>query len=103
VGSLVVVVAGIVNLVLLLYIFVLFARLILDYIPLFNREWRPKGFGLVLAEAVYTITDPPIRFFRRIIPPLRIGGLSLDFGFALTMFVVLILMAVVRAIGGAAA
>ncbi|MFB7252219.1 YggT family protein [Microbacterium sp. NPDC056234] len=87
---------------LLIYIFVLFARLILDYIPLFNREWRPKGFGLVAAEAVYTVTDPPIRFFRRIIPPLRIGGLSLDFGFALTMFVVLILMAIVRAIGGAA-
>lgn len=101
-GSLVSVIAGIVHLVLLIYIFVLFARLILDYIPLFNREWRPKGFGLVAAEAVYTVTDPPIRFFRRIIPPLRIGGLSLDFGFALTMFVVLILMAVVRAIGGAA-
>jgi YggT family protein len=102
VGSLVSVIAGIVHLVLLIYIFVLFARLILDYIPLFNREWRPKGFGLVVAEAVYTVTDPPIRFFRRIIPPLRIGGLSLDFGFALTMFVVLILMAIVRAIGGAA-
>ncbi|WP_406245637.1 YggT family protein [Microbacterium sp. M] len=101
-GSLVSVIAGIVHLVLLIYIFVLFARLILDYIPLFNREWRPKGFGLVVAEAVYTVTDPPIRFFRRIIPPLRIGGLSLDFGFALTMFVVLILMAIVRAIGGAA-
>ena len=101
-GSLVSVIAGIVHLVLLIYIFVLFARLILDYIPLFNREWRPKGFGLVIAEAVYTVTDPPIRFFRRIIPPLRIGGLSLDFGFALTMFVVLILMAIVRAIGGAA-
>jgi len=102
VGSLVSVIAGIVHLVLLIYIFVLFARLILDYIPLFNREWRPKGFGLIIAEAVYTVTDPPIRFFRRIIPPLRIGGLSLDFGFALTMFVVLILMAIVRAIGGAA-
>ncbi|UYO95918.1 YggT family protein [Microbacterium sp. M28] len=102
-GSLVSVIAGIVHLVLLIYIFVLFARLILDYIPLFNREWRPKGFGLVAAEAVYTVTDPPIRFFRRIIPPLRIGGLSLDFGFALTMFIVLILMSIVRAIGGAAA
>jgi YggT family protein len=102
VGSLVSLIAGIVHTVLLIYIFVLFARLILDYIPLFNREWRPKGFGLVVAEAIYTVTDPPIRFFRRIIPPLRIGGLSLDFGFALTMFIVLILMAVVRAIGGAA-
>lgn len=101
-GSLVSVVAGIVHLVLLLYIFVLFARLILDYIPLFNREWRPRGFGLVLAEAVYTVTDPPLRFFRKLIPPLRVGGLSLDFGFTITMFIVLILMSIVRAIATAA-
>jgi YggT family protein len=94
--QLVSVVASIVHLVLLLYIIVLFARLILDYIPMFNREWRPKGFGLVAAEAVYTVTDPPIRFFRRIIPPLRIGSLSLDFGFTLTLLVVLILMNIVR-------
>jgi YggT family protein len=93
--ELVSVVASIVHLVLLLYIFVLFARLILDYIPMFNREWRPKGFGLVVAEAAYTLTDPPIRFFRRIIPPLRIGSLSLDFGFALTLLIVLILMNIV--------
>lgn len=93
--ELVSVVASIVNVVLLLYIFVLFARLILDYIPMFNREWRPKGFGLVLAEAVYTVTDPPIRFFRRIIPPLRIGSLSLDFGFALTLLIILILRNIV--------
>ena len=90
------VLASIVHLMLLVYILVLFARLILDYIPMFNREWRPKGFGLVAAEAVYTVTDPPIRFFRRIIPPLRIGQLSLDFGFALTLLVVLILMNIVR-------
>ena len=90
------IVGGIVELVLTLYILVLFARLVLDYIPMFNREWRPKGFGLVVAEAVYTVTDPPIRFFRRIIPPLRIGSLSLDFGFALTLLIVLILMNIVR-------
>ncbi|WP_226532875.1 YggT family protein [Microbacterium paraoxydans] len=94
--QLVSVAASILHLVLLLYIFVLFARLILDYIPLFNREWRPKGFGLVAAEAVYTVTDPPIRFFRRLIPPLRIGSLSLDFGFTLTLLIVLILMNIVR-------
>ena len=84
--------ASIVHTALLLYLLVLFARLILDYIPMFNREWRPKGAGLVAAEIVYTITDPPIRFFRRIIPPLRIGSLSLDFGFSLTILIVLILM-----------
>lgn len=90
-------IASIVHLILLIYIFVLFARLVLDYIPLFNRSWRPKGAGLIAAELVYTVTDPPIRFFRRFVPPLRIGTLSLDFGFTLTMLVVLILMSIVRA------
>lgn len=90
------VVASIVHLLLLIYMFVLFVRLVLDYIPLFNRQWRPKGAGLIAAEAVYTVTDPPIRLFRRLIPPLRVGALSLDFGFALTMLIVLILMSIVR-------
>ncbi len=90
------VVASIVHLLLLMYLLVLFARLILDYIPMFNREWRPKGAGLVAAEVVYTITDPPVRFFRRIIPPLRIGSISLDFGFSITILIVLILMNIVR-------
>ena len=90
-------IAGIIHFILLIYIFVLFARLVLDYIPLFNREWRPKGAGLVAAEMVFVVTDPPIKFFRRFIPPLRIGSLSLDFGFTLTILGVLILMSIVRA------
>ncbi|MFD5215207.1 YggT family protein [Microbacterium sp. NPDC058345] len=97
-GSVLAIIGGILELLLTLYVLVLIARLVLDYIPLFNREWRPKGAGLIAAEIVYTITDPPIRFFRRIIPPLRIGSFALDFGFALTMLVVLILMSVVRAL-----
>ena len=97
-GAVLSVIGSIVELVLTLYIFVLIARLVLDYIPLFNRQWRPRGAGLVLAEFVYTLTDPPIRFFRRVVPPLRLGTISLDFGFALTMIVVLILITVVRAL-----
>jgi YggT family protein len=92
------VIGGIAELVLTLYVLVLIARLVLDYVPLFNRQWRPKGAGLVLAELAYTLTDPPIRFFRRVVPPLRLGTISIDFGFALTMIVVLILMTVVRAL-----
>jgi len=97
-GAVLSIVGGIVELLLTLYVVVLIARLVLDYIPLFNRQWRPKGAGLVVAEVIYIVTDPPIRFFRRLVPPLRIGTLSLDFGFALTMLVVLILMSVVRAV-----
>jgi YggT family protein len=89
---------GILNALLLLYIFVLFGRLILEYIPIFNREWRPKGGLLVLAEAIYTITDPPIKFFRRFIPPLRVGAIAIDFAFALTMLLCFILLAVTRSL-----
>lgn len=92
------IIGGIVELVLTLYVLVLIVRLVLDCIPLFNRHWRPKGAGLVAAELVYIVTDPPIRFFRKLVPPLRIGTISLDFGFTLTMLCVLILMAIVRAI-----
>lgn len=77
-------IAAILNTAASLYLFVLFARMVLDLMPAFNREWRPKGFGLVVAEVVYTITDPPIRFFRRLVPPLRLGPVAIDLGFSLT-------------------
>lgn len=93
-------IASILNLALLLYVFVLFARLIIDWIPFFNREWRPRGAGLVAAEIVYTVTDPPIRLFRRFIPPLRVGAIAIDFGFALTLLLCFILLSVTRAIAG---
>ena len=90
-------IATVLNSLLLLYVIVLLGRLILDWIPFFNREWRPKGAGLVAAEIVYTVTDPPIRLFRRFIPPLRVGGIAIDFGFTLTMLVCFVLLAVTRA------
>jgi YggT family protein len=95
-------VAGIANTLLVLYILVLLARVVLEYIPLFNREWRPSGFGLVLAEIVYTVTDPPLRFFRRFIPPLRLGAIAIDLGFPITMlccFVLLSITGVIMRVG----
>lgn len=64
-----------------LYIYVLVGRLIFDYIQMFSRNWRPTGIVLLIAEAIYTITDPPIRALRRIIPPIRLGSVSLDLSF----------------------
>ncbi|WP_106813709.1 YggT family protein [Microbacterium timonense] len=93
-------IAAILNLALLLYVFVLLTRLILDWIPFFNREWRPRGAGLVAAEIVYTVTDPPIKLFRRFIPPLRVGAIAIDFGFALTMLLCFILLSITRSIAG---
>ena len=86
--------AAIANTLLLLYVLVLLARLVLEWIPFFNREWRPRGAGLVVAELVYTATDPPIKFFRRLIPPIRIGAIAIDLGFTLTMLLCFVLISV---------
>ncbi len=92
------VIASIANILLLIYVIVLLVRLILEYIPIFNREWRPRGAGLVVAELVYTVTDPPIRLLRRVIPPLRIGPVAIDFAFALTMLLCFMLLSVTRTV-----
>jgi YggT family protein len=88
-------IAYIVYLALSLYFLVLFARFALDLVQALSRSWRPKGFLLVVAEIVYTVTDPPLRFFRRLIPPLRIGPIALDFGFTITLLIVIVAMNIV--------
>ena len=79
------------------FIFALFGRLILDYVRMFKPSWSPKGFMLWFAESIYTITDPPMRFFRRFIPPLRIGGVALDLSFIVLFFAVQILQSLALA------
>ena len=74
-----------------IFILVMWVRLILDFIVNFNRGWRPAGFGLVLAEIVFTITDPPIKFVRRFLPPVRFGGVALDFSWTVVMLVAIVL------------
>lgn len=57
---------------------VLLARLIIDWVQVLARTWRPRGLVAVLCEGVYTLTDPPLRAVRGIIPPIRMGGAMLD-------------------------
>ncbi len=76
------------SLVLFLYFIVLIGRLIFDWIQVFSRDWRPKGPLLVIAEGVYSLTDPPLRALRKVIPPLRLGNVALDLGFLVLILAV---------------
>ena len=78
-----------------IFILVMWVRLILDFIVNFNRGWRPAGFGLLLAEIVFTITDPPIKLVRRFLPPVRFGGVALDFAWTIVMLVAIVLSYVI--------
>ena len=81
--------------VLTIYFVLLIGRLILSWIQAFSRgpdRWQPRGILLILAELVFTATDPPLRLLRRVIPTVRIGSVALDLSFMLLFFAVLILI-----------
>jgi YggT family protein len=87
-------VRGLLGLIVWLYLMVVFGRLILDWIRVFARDWRPRGVMLVIAEAVYTLTDPPLNALRKVIPPLRLGGASIDLGFLVLVLALYLLIAI---------
>nr|WP_237465497.1 YggT family protein [Leucobacter luti] len=89
------VIGAIAKIVLRIYTFVLWVRFVLDWITVLNRRFRPRGGVAVAIELVYTITDPPIRMFRRILPPIRLGQVALDLGWMLTMLSCWILLAII--------
>jgi len=80
--------------VLTIYLVILIGRMIIGWIQVFARDWRPTGIVLVLAEAIFTATDPPLKFLRRFIPPLRLGMVAMDLSFMVLFIVVLILLEV---------
>ncbi|CAM3654429.1 YggT family protein [Occultella aeris] len=89
-------VVGVVYLLLLLFLIFMLVRVVLDWVIQFARDWKPTGVMLVVAEVVYTITDPPLKALRRLIPPLRLGGFAIDLAFLVLIIVVSVLMAVLR-------
>jgi YggT family protein len=82
----------------LLYFFLLFliGRLILETLQSFSRSWRPTGAVLILAEATYTVTDPPLKLLRRFIPPVRLGNVALDVSFTVLFLVVWVMIIFVQ-------
>ena len=84
------------TLVILLQVFIgfLWIRFIVDWVQVFARQWEPRGPLLVGLEGVYSVTDPPIVALRRVIPPLRIGGISLDLAFLVLFILVQVLIQV---------
>jgi YggT family protein len=86
------IVFGLIYIALLLFLVTLIIRLVFDLVQMFARQWRPRGAALVAAHVVYSVTDPPLKRIRRLIPPLQLGGVSLDLAFLIVFIVVSIAM-----------
>ena len=91
-------ITGIVGFLLWLYLLLLIGRLVFDWVQFFARAWRPRGVLLVLAEVIYSATDPPLRALRRLIPPLSLGQVRLDLAFIILFFAVTIAAQIVSSL-----
>ncbi len=87
---------GVLYIVVFLFFIALVIRLVLDWIQVFSRQWRPSGPVLVVAEAVYSVTDPPLKALRRVLPPLRLGAVQLDLAFTALFLIVLVLLGILQ-------
>lgn len=74
--------------VLSIFLIFLMVRVVADVVQSFARGWTPRGAVLVGLEIVYTVTDPPLKLVRRLIPPLRFGGFGIDVAFLIVLVVV---------------
>ena len=83
--------AWILSSILSLYFLILLVRVVLDWVQVFARQWRPRGLVLVLANLVYALTDPPLRLIRRSVPMARLGGVGIDLSFLVLVFGIWIL------------
>ncbi|WP_297782301.1 YggT family protein [Aeromicrobium sp.] len=73
----------------------LIARFVLDWVQMLARNWHPRGVIAVLCEGLYSVTDPPLRAVRNVIPPLRLGTVMLDLSPMILIIAIYILRAVV--------
>ncbi len=72
----------------------LFARIVISLVLAFARDWKPSGAGLVVVESVLSVTDPPIKAVRKVVPPLTIGQVRLDLAFLIVFLATSLLLQV---------
>jgi YggT family protein len=92
------VVGGLIEGLLWFFIALLWIRFVVDWVQVFARSWTPRGVLLLALEVVYSVTDPPIKALRRVIPPLRIGNFSLDLSFLIVLIAAYVLLRINREI-----
>lgn len=81
---------------LMLFWLLLIGRIIIEFVRGFARDWHPRGVVVVVLEAIFTVTDPPVKLLRRLIPPISLGGFRLDLSIMVLVFIVFVLMSIVQ-------
>ena len=85
---------GILLILVQLFTYLLLARIVIEMIQSFSRSWQPGRAFSVVGEIIFTITDPPVKLLRRVIPPMPMGGVQLDVSVLVLFFILMILRVV---------
>jgi YggT family protein len=82
-------------LVLYVFLLTLLGRFVLGAVLQYGRRWQPGRGAAAAMESVWTVTDPPLKALRRVIPPLRVGTVSFDLASIVLLIILFVLMEVV--------
>ena len=82
----------IIYLLVLLFLNILLARFAMSWVMSIGRRWRPGRGAAAALEVVWSVTDPPLKTLRRVIPPLRLGTVNVDLAFIVLLVIVFVLM-----------
>jgi YggT family protein len=84
-------VASYVDALFLVYIILIFVRILLSWIP--RIPYNPTLSAII--NFIHEVTDPYLNLFRRILPPIGGGGFALDLSPIIAIFVLFIVRAIV--------
>jgi YggT family protein len=82
----------VIYLALYLFVVTLFGRFVMGAVLQFGRRWHPGRGAAAALEVVWSVTDPPLKALRRVIPPLRLGTVSLDLASIVLLVILFVLM-----------
>jgi YggT family protein len=83
-------------LVLYFFLLTLLGRFVMSTVLAYGRRWHPRRGAAAALEVVWSVTDPPLKQLRRVIPPLRVGTVSVDLSALVLLLILYVLMTVVR-------
>lgn len=90
--------AGIIGWIFQIAIWLIIARIVIDWIQVLAQQWRPTGGVAAVFEVIYSITDPPLNAVRKIVPPIRLGQVMLDLSPMILILGLVLLQAILVAV-----
>ncbi|GGK80680.1 YggT family protein [Mangrovihabitans endophyticus] len=86
---------GLVSLALLVFQVLLIARAVLDWSVALAGPSMPGSARSRITRGVHAVTEPVLAPVRRVVPPLRFGGVAIDLAFIVVFFGIVLIRSLI--------